>query len=65
MKNEALSPKDLRSKLEIKHRPTFRENYLDPALSAQLIEMTQQDSPNSPTQKYRLTAKGQELLKTL
>jgi predicted HTH transcriptional regulator len=65
IKNEAASPKYLRSKLGIKHRPTFRENYLDPALSAQLIEMTQPDSPNSPTQKYRLTAKGQELLKTL
>ena len=65
MEDEPLSPKYLRSKLEIKHRPTFRENYLDPALTAQLIEMTQPESPNSPTPKYCLTAKGQELLKTL
>lgn len=65
MENEPGSPKYLRSKLQIKHRPTFRENYLDPALTTQLIEMTQPESPNSPTQKYRLTAKGLELLKTL
>jgi hypothetical protein len=32
---------------------------LNPALTDFLIEMTQPDSPNSPTQKYRLTAKGQ------
>jgi len=27
-------------------------------LKEALIEMTQPDSPNSPTQKYRLTPKG-------
>lgn len=65
MPKNPISPKDLRSKLEIKHKPTFRVNYLDPALEAEFIEMTQPDSPNSPTQKYRLTPKGRELLKTL
>jgi hypothetical protein len=33
----------------------FRQRYLSPALSAGLIEMTQPDSPKSPTLKYRLT----------
>lgn len=43
---------------DVKH---FRQHYLLPALSANLIEMTQPDSPSSPTQKYRLTAKGSVL----
>jgi hypothetical protein len=49
--------------LELQHKPTFRNNYLHPALAAELIEMTQPDSPRSPSQKYRLTAKGNALLK--
>jgi hypothetical protein len=46
--------------LELKDTISFRINYLEPALSAGLIEMTQPDSPRSPTQKYRLIAKGIE-----
>lgn len=33
-----------------------------PALAGAFIEMTQPDSPTSPTQKYRLTAKGRGVL---
>ena len=42
----------------IRDRVSFSRNYLDPALADDLIEMTQPDSPKSPTQKYRLTEKG-------
>ena len=42
----------------IKNRPTFLEFYLSPAVKLGLVEMTQPGSPRSPTQKYRLTAKG-------
>jgi hypothetical protein len=42
-------------RLDLKHKPTFRDNYLRPALNAKRIAMTQPDSPNSPTQRYRLT----------
>lgn len=35
----------------------FLERYLTPAIDAGLVEMTQPDSPRSPTQRYRLTAK--------
>ena len=49
---------DLMMRLGLQHRPTFRNNYLNPALSAGLIEMTQPGSPRSPSQQYRLTAKG-------
>jgi hypothetical protein len=43
-------------RLALQHRPTFSANYLLPALNAGLVEMTQPESPKSPTQKYRLSA---------
>lgn len=51
--NEVLSAKELMDRVGIRHRPTFRENYLLPALNAGLIEMTVPDKPNSSKQKYR------------
>ena len=42
----------------VKDRKSFLEYYLAPALKLGLVEMTQPNSPRSPTQKYRLTAKG-------
>jgi len=54
---------NLRPLLKIKHRPTFRENYLHPALKLKLIEYTIPDKPNSRLQKYRLTRKGADYLK--
>lgn len=42
------------TKLHLSHRPTFRKNYITPALEAGVIELTQPDKPNSPLQKYRL-----------
>ena len=55
---KALKAAELMARLGLQHRPTFRNNYLNPALAAGLIEMTQPDSPRSPVQQYRLTAKG-------
>jgi Fic family protein len=46
--------------LRMSHRGTFRKNYLDPAIDAGYVEMTQPDSPRSPTQKYRLTPLGKD-----
>jgi len=48
----------------LRSRPTFIYDYLQPAIQAVFVEMTQPDSPNSPTQKYRLTAKGEAFLAT-
>lgn len=45
---------ELMERLALKHKPTFRANYLRPALAAKLISMTQPESPRSPTQRYRL-----------
>jgi predicted transcriptional regulator len=53
---------DLMGKLNLSHRPTFRKNYLEPALTAGVIERTQPESPRSPTQRYRLTKKGKAFI---
>ena len=58
---EALKIGELLDRLGLRHRPTFRKNYLRPALAGGWIEMTQPQSPNSPAQKYRLTSKGRKL----
>lgn len=42
----------------LKHRPTFRINYLDPAIKAGLVTMLYPDSPRHPRQRYMLTPKG-------
>ena len=51
---EPQSAESLMETLGLKHRPTFRTNYLNPALEAGLIERTDPGSPRSPAQKYRL-----------
>ena len=43
----------LMEKLGLSHRPTFRKNYLLPALEAGLLEMKYPDKPRNPKQKYR------------
>jgi len=45
---------ELRDMLGLKHRQTFRENYLHPALKQGVIEQTIPEKPNSRLQKYRL-----------
>ena len=50
---ETLFTKELLERLGLKHRPTFSNNYLRPALELGLIEMTVPDKPNSSKQQYR------------
>jgi len=50
---KTLSTVEMMEFLNLKHRPTFRKNYLHPALEAGLIEMTIPQSPNARGQKYR------------
>jgi len=57
-----LKATELMADLNLNHRQSFRTNYLKPALLAELIEMTQPNSPKSPQQKYRITPKGTDLL---
>ncbi|MCI8377152.1 MAG: Fic family protein [Lachnospiraceae bacterium] len=51
--DETLSAADLMKRLGLSHRPTFRKNYLNPALEQKLIERTIPDKPNSRNQKYK------------
>lgn len=57
-----LATAQLQKALGLKHRPTFKENYLKPALAERLIEMTVPDKPSSRLQKYRLTDTGRARL---
>ena len=43
----------------------FRKNYLHPAMSAGLVEMTHPESPTAKNQKYRLAVRGREVLEGL
>lgn len=47
------STREMMELLGLKHRPSFRDNYLLPALELGYIEMTIPDKPNSSKQKYR------------
>ena len=51
--DDTLSAAELMERLNLSHRPTFRKNYLNPALEQNLIERTIPDKPNSKNQKYR------------
>lgn len=50
---DTLSAAEIMEKLGLSHKPTFRMNYLQPAMKAGLIERTIPDKPNSKYQKYR------------
>lgn len=51
--DEELSAMELMSMLGLSHRHTFRQNYLNPALKAGLIERTIPDRPTSRLRKCR------------
>ena len=57
-----MSVLDMMMALKLGGRRNFLEKYLSPAIELGLVEMTQPNSPRSPTQKYRLTAKGERCL---
>ncbi len=51
--DDTLSAVEIMSRIGLNHRPTFRKNYLDPALELGLVERTIPDKPNSKNQRYR------------
>lgn len=51
--DHTLSAVEIMEGLNLSHRPTFRKNYLNPALELGVIEKTIPDKPNSRNQKYR------------
>ncbi|MBI2258193.1 MAG: hypothetical protein HYU67_04760 [Flavobacteriia bacterium] len=56
-----MSRKELLQALDLKHEGNFRENYLNPAIQAELIQMKYPETPTTSKQKYYLTEKGEEL----
>lgn len=52
--NDVLSAFEIMKRLGLSHRPTFRQKYLNSALSNGIVEMIIPDKPNSRNQKYRL-----------
>ena len=56
-----LTSDELLRRLGLRHKPTFRKNHLNPALASGVVEMTEPDSPRSPTQRYRLTDAGRRI----
>jgi ATP-dependent DNA helicase RecG len=57
-----MSRAELMSALALKDRMHFANDYLRPALEADLIQYTIPDKPNSRLQQYRLTEKGRAVL---
>ncbi len=62
LEDMALSVREMMSCVGLNHRPTFMYDYLKPAMDEGFVEMTQPDSPKSPTQKYRITRRGQAVI---
>ncbi len=60
---DEMSVRKMMSVMSFNSRDKFLDNYLNPAEALGLVEKTQPESPKSPTQKYRLTAAGQDVLK--
>ncbi len=50
---DTLSAVEIMERLGLSHRPTFRKNYLNPALEKLFIERTIPNKPNSKNQRYR------------
>lgn len=63
LKEKTLSKKEILESLDLRHRQTLEQDYINPALELGFVEMTQPDSPRSPTQKYRLTEKGSKCIR--
>ena len=58
IKDGELTVSELMRLVGVTSRAHFREDVIVPALADGYIEMTQPNSPRSPTQKYRIIEKG-------
>lgn len=62
LKQGAMNRKELMEKMGLKDVKHFMQHYLQPTLSAGLVEMTLPDKPKSKKQCYRLTEKGNYII---
>ena len=63
--NKPYHREEIQQLLALSHREYFRKNYLNPAIEQGFVALTIPDKPTSKNQKYYLTDKGKEFLKTL
>jgi len=59
---QAASAAEIRKLMGMTNASKFKKHYLDTLLEIGVIEMTQPNSPKSPTQRYVLTEEGRKLL---
>jgi fido (protein-threonine AMPylation protein) len=57
-----LTLKQMMEKMNLKHRPNFIDNYLNPAMAGGYVHLLYPDKPRHPRQKYLLSVKGLALL---
>ena len=55
---DQLTLKQMMEKMNLKHRPNFIENYLNPSMADGYIHLLYPEKPRHPRQKYLLTVKG-------
>ena len=55
---DQLTLKQMMEKMNLKHRPNFIDNYLNPAMADGYVHLLYPDRPRHPRQKYLLTVKG-------
>ena len=63
--NQELSVTQMMVSLALRHRPTFLQNYLNPAIAAGCVRLLYPDKPRHPRQRYLLTVKGMALYKEM
>lgn len=59
-----MSRQELQAAMSLKNADHFRKAYILPAIAAGVLEMTLPEQPNSRLQRYRLTNKGLQWLKS-
>ena len=62
---QEMTVKDLMTSIGLKDRENFLNLYLNPAISEGYVRLLYPQSPRHPRQKYLLTAKGLEVLKSV
>jgi fido (protein-threonine AMPylation protein) len=55
---DQLTLKQMMEKMNLKHRPNFIDNYLNPAMADGYVRLLYPQYPRHPRQKYLLTVKG-------
>ena len=63
--SQELKVSEIMEGLGLKHRPTFIENYLSPAIEGGFVRLLYRDKPRHPRQKYLLTIKGFTLFNSI